>query len=190
MRPILIIASVLMLITHHDLIKFDDFFTSVFPVKSPTVYKNVSSTKTIYHKFSSKTKPDKFEISLKGKTILSGKITFTIHNPSGKLIYKDSFDANLLIDYGINDDNPAVKQQEAYITKRFATFFDNDKFDQPAVKKTDKFDKDYSEDIKVWKEIRADPAAVGFTYLTGEENSRSITWSINQQKVVVYFSCC
>lgn len=90
----------------------------------------------------------------------------------------------------MNDDNPSVKKQELYIKKRFSTFFNEGNFEQPAIKNSDKFDKDYSEDREVWKEIKANPLLVGFTYLTGEENSRSITWSQKQHKVIIYFSCC
>ena len=67
--------------------------------------------------------------------------------------------------------------------------FNEDNFKKPAIDTEDRLDSEYS-DPGNWEAIKADRAAIGFYFLLGEEDGRSIAWSKKLGKVVLYFSCC
>ena len=72
---------------------------------------------------------------------------------------------------------------------RIEGFFNENNFLNPAIKKDEKFDPDYS-DKETWDEIQSDKAAIGFSYLLGEEDGRKIAFSKKKRIVVMYFNCC
>jgi hypothetical protein len=140
------------------------------------------------HKFSNPLKPDQFTLTLSGNSLLNGTISFTITSTDGQNIYSESFPSSYLLNYDI-DPTATKKEKEAFVLKRMKEFFGEENFSAPAVKASDTFDPEYA-DKQVWELLRSDRDAVGFTYLVGEEDSRSIAWSKKQKKVVRYFECC
>ena len=150
---------------------------------------NLAESKTI-HKFSSSADKDTFRIKAVGSHLLTANIIFTISSSSGTLIYSVSFHAIDLINEGLPKGLGASKKdQEKYIVKRIQEFFDEKNFCQPAIKKNEAFDEDYSRK-DIWMDIKSDKTAIGFNYLIGEEDNRKIAYSKKSKKVVLYFNCC
>ncbi len=145
--------------------------------------------KKVMHEFSQQDKKDEFYICIKGKSISDGKVVFKITSHDGIEILKEEFPSYLLMDYGFIGDLNSMKDREKYMKNRIANFFDEKSFIAPAIKEDEKFDKDYS-DREVWLDIKSDQTAIGFRYLMGEEDGRSISYSKKTKKVVVYFNCC
>jgi hypothetical protein len=148
----------------------------------------------ITHQFSDVAHPDTFKLVVQGGNLLNAKITFKIVNYKGKQLYSEVFNSTDLIGYGLEPDSiksapPSNTQQEAYIRKRIKEFFTEENFTKPAIVKNMPFDEDYSDKV-VWKDIGSDRTAVGFNYLLGEEDGKSIAYSKKHRKVVLYFSCC
>ena len=85
--------------------------------------------------------------------------------------------------------NPTDDDRRAYIRKRMQHFFDDENFLIPAIKAAEEFESQYSEKA-YWESIKNDPKAIGFYYLIGEEDGRSIAYSKELKKVVMYFNCC
>jgi hypothetical protein len=82
-----------------------------------------------------------------------------------------------------------VKDTEKYMRNRVKEFFDEKNFNYPAIKQDEVFDEDYS-DMEIWNDIKSDRTAIGFYYLIGEEDGRTIAYSKKTKKVVMYFNCC
>ena len=144
----------------------------------------------ILHKFSQIDKDDEFYICIKGTSILKGKAVFKINNSDGIEIYKVEFPSIELInpDLSLGIDAP-IKDQKLFIKKRILEFFDKNNFISPAINKDDIFDEDYS-DKEIWFDIKSDKTAIGFHYLVGEEDGRSVAYSKKTKKVIIYFNCC
>jgi hypothetical protein len=140
-----------------------------------------------FHNFSSRIEKDTFILKLTGQNIIDGMITFEIVQSSSKIIYKSEFKAVELIGYDYSEEKRFSKKE--YILKRMNEFFNETNFTYPAISKNEKYDSDYS-DKKNWEEIKADSSAIGFTFLLGEENSKSIAYSKKIKKVIEYFHCC
>ena len=155
--------------------------------KTEIIEKILLENKVKKHFSNAKTK-DNFRITITGTSILEGKMTFEIIDSKGKEILKEEYPSYYLIGFVLYDDEPKEKQ-ELYIKKRVAEFFKNDNFFTPAIPTTEKYDEDYS-DKKVWNTIKSDQTSVGFYYLIGEESGNRIAYSKNDNKVVIYFSCC
>jgi hypothetical protein len=141
-----------------------------------------------FHTFSDKIQMDTFLITLRGKSLTEGMVIFTIIDYTGNEIYKITFPSNYLFNYDLK--NEASKQDEkTFILGRIKQFFKDENFKVPAINPSDKFDSDYSEK-EIWDEIQADQSAIGFFYLVGEEDGRSIAYSKKLKKAVMYFNCC
>jgi hypothetical protein len=82
-----------------------------------------------------------------------------------------------------------VKDSEKYIRNRIKEFFEEKNFKYPAIKQDEVLDEDYS-DKEIWNDIQSDRTAIGFFYLIGEEDGRTIAYSKKTKKVVMYFNCC
>ena len=149
----------------------------------------VLATRTVIHAFSEKNQKDTFRLTVTGASILTGKICFEIISYKSKKIYTQTFDAASLLNYDIAPTAPDREKQQ-FIKQRIKDFFNEDNFMNPAIKSEDTFDTDYSSGRKEWEAIKADRSAIGFYYLVGEEDGRSIAWSKTLKKVVLYFNCC
>lgn len=144
----------------------------------------------ISHEFSQTNKNDEFYICIKGTSILTGKVIFTITNSDRIEIYKVEFPSIELInpDLSLGIKAP-IKDQKLFIKNRIIEFFDKKNFISPAINKDVIFDEDYSHK-ESWFDIKSDKTAIGFHYLVGEEDGRSIAYSKKTKKVVLYFNCC
>jgi hypothetical protein len=135
---------------------------------------------------------DTFELVARGNDTLNSIVTFSIRTIEGDTIFSETFPATDLIGYNLLE-TEQLKITDVMrlkvILKRFETFFDSTNFYQPAIKHSDVCDSSYS-DVSVWNDIKSDQTAIGFHFLIGEENGRSIAYSKAKRKVVVYFSCC
>jgi hypothetical protein len=139
------------------------------------------------HIFSDPTKDDTFELTVKGNSLLSGNIRFTITNPQGKLIYTDSMstaDLEASMVYTLNTPAPTPKQREDFVKKRLNEFFDKENFSTPAVAPNDSYNASFGEQT-AWEAIKNDKNAVGFNYLVGKENGRRIAYSKLRKKVML-----
>src|ERR1035437_3461786 len=142
----------------------------------------------IKHAFSNPDKLDLFQVYLKGESILKSKLVFVITNYNGVVLLKEEYSSIDLIGYGL-DNNASNKVQEEFIKKRIAEFFKEDNFSKPAIKLDTEFVSNYSEK-QVWDDIKSDQTAIGFDYLIGEEDGRSIAYSKKFKKVVEFYGCC
>jgi hypothetical protein len=138
--------------------------------------------------FSTKGELDTFKIFVTGKSIREGKCTLQIITQQGEIIYDQSFEAIMLIDFGFSG-NANEAEAENHINYRLETFLSPDKFRYPAIAPSATFEKDHSEK-ETWEEIHADQAAIGFYYLLGKEDKRYIAFSQKRKKVVLYYNCC
>jgi hypothetical protein len=154
------------------------------PVQEPLL-ENV-----IYRTFSNPSTKDKFSISISGTSIVDGTMKFTISTSEGVTIHLEEYPSNYLIGYGLGSTTPpTLKEEEDYIKKRVAEFFNDDNFSSPAIGANDEIDTDYSNE-EDWNDIRSDQTAVGFYYLIAEEAGCQIAYSKKNQKTIKYFCCC
>lgn len=156
--------------------------TSQAPVVKP-LYANRA-----VHPFSSADKPDTFQIAIRGESIITGQVYFQITNPAGQRIYAVDFPATYLLDYGFSE-SITPQKEEQYIKQRIDAYFKPANFSQPAIPAGNSFEADYS-DKSIWQAIKADPSAIGFSYLIGKEDGRQIAYSKTLKKVVLYYNCC
>ena len=142
-----------------------------------------------FHDFSQVGKKDEFYICIRGKSITEGQVIFTIISHDKEMILKEEFPSNFLLGYGFEGDIESVKDREKYMKNRIIEFFEEKNFKYPAIKQDEVFDEDYS--VKeIWNDIQSDRTAIGFYYLIGEEDGRSIAYSKKTKKAVMYFNCC
>ena len=140
------------------------------------------------HNFSSTANKDTFKIIVTGQSINGGQFRFQIITKDGEIILDENYETTMLLDYGLKP-NPTDNEMEEYIKTRIDKFFKDDNFHQPAISKTDTFDKDYSKK-EIWDDIITDQTSIGFYYLIGEEDGRHIAFSKKLGKVVLYYNCC
>jgi hypothetical protein len=140
------------------------------------------------HYFSSPADKDTFKITVTGQSINGGQFRFQIVTKGGEILLDEKYETTMLLDYGLKP-NPTDKETEKYIKTRIDKFFADDNFHQPAISKSDTFDKDYS-DKEIWDDIISDQTSIGFYYLIGEEDGRQIAFSKRLGKVVLYYNCC
>jgi hypothetical protein len=140
--------------------------------------------KTIKHAFSNSNQPDIFTLSLTGKSILKGTVTFKIFTSTNKEIYKEVFPSTDLL--GDMQDVLTNNQKIDTIKNRVKHFFDNENFYKPAIEANAQYDEDET-DKETWVDIKGDRTAVGFLYSHGYESSFGIAYSKKKKKVVQYF---
>lgn len=115
---------------------------------------------------------------------------FTISNSDGKTINLEEYPSKYLIGYGlVSPTQPTLKEEEEYIKKRVAEFFNEENFSNTAIEVGAQIDTDYSNEEN-WNDIKSDQTAVGFSYLIGEEARCQIAYSKKKRKIVKYFCCC
>ncbi len=145
----------------------------------------------VLHSFSDPAKKDEFRIVITGKSLLKGKVLFTITNPEGKNLMKEEFEANFLLGYDFTGNINSKKETDVFITKRINEFFSEDRFSVPAIREDEIFeDQSYYIDKETWDEIKANKQAIGFYYLLGAEDGRHIAFSKKKGKVVMVYNCC
>lgn len=145
----------------------------------------------VLHAFSNPSKKDEFRIVITGKSLLEGKVVFTITNSEGKNLLKEEFDANYLLGYDFTGNIDSKKETDAFIQKRIREFFSEDRFSVPAIEEDVVFeDQSYYIDKETWEEVKANQQAIGFYYLLGSEDGRHIAFSKKKGKAVMFYNCC
>jgi hypothetical protein len=150
--------------------------------------KNIVLSRSVRQPFSEVHKEDLFRLTITGKAIVSGEVSFEIINSNGRILYAETFPAQYLLGYA-DDAEDKPQQKESSIRKRVAEFFNSGNFTRPAIRTGEPFDADYS-DKNTWENIKSNRSAIGFYYLLGEENGRRIAYCKKLKQVLVFFSCC
>jgi hypothetical protein len=145
-------------------------------------------TNETLHHFSSTAIKDTFRIVVTGASVAKGDFRFQIISPELGIVYDQSYTTQWLLDYGAEKDTTTTFK-EHYIKQRIKKFFEAEKFSQPAIDATEKFDS-YVSEATAWEMIKADPEAIGFYYLVGKEDGRKIAYSKTLRRVVLYYNCC
>jgi hypothetical protein len=145
----------------------------------------------ILHTFSDPSKKDEFRIVITGKSLLKGKVLFTITSSERKNLWKEEFNGDFLLGYDFTGNINSQKETDAFIQKRIKEFFGKDRFSTPAIEDDITFeDQSYYIDKETWEEVKANKKAVGFYYLLGSEDGKHIAFSKKKGKVVMFYNCC
>lgn len=140
------------------------------------------------HEFSQAGKPDKFALVLRGKTLLTGELTFTIASGAdNRVIFRETFpvsDLEAAMVYEMKTPTATPAEREAYVRKRLQEFFADKNFVRLAIGPQDKYQPGGTLDKAAWEELRSRKDALGFVYLLGKEDRRKIAWSPMRQQVV------
>ncbi|QNH63135.1 hypothetical protein [Hymenobacter sediminicola] len=138
------------------------------------------------HVFSAPASPDEFRLTLRGKDVLTGEITFTITDAAGQVIFREiltpaDLEASMVNEMKTPTVTPA--EREAYIRRRMDEFFAEKNFRKPALAAKDTY-QEGGADRATWEDIQKRPDAVGFVYLVGKEDRRRIAYSPRTKQVV------
>lgn len=138
------------------------------------------------HVFSAPASPDEFKLTLRGKDVLSGQITFTITDAAGQVIFREvlspaDLEASMVYEMKTPTTTPA--EREAYVRRRMDEFLADKNFRQPALTAKETY-QEGGADRTVWTELQKRPDAVGFVYLVGKEDRRRIAYSPGTKQVV------
>jgi len=144
---------------------------------------------SLQHQFSNPQELDLFKIQIVGKSIMEGIVVFTITNYDDNVIYSVKYPAIQLLGYAFDYEDGTVAEKDEYIRKKVDEYLGSDNFYSPAIKLTDRFDRDYSKE-EIWEDIKSDQSAIGFNYCRSAGWSQRIAYSKSQKKVVMYFECC
>lgn len=151
--------------------------------------KGIAPEYTILKPFSDSVKVDTFKVFLKGTEPKNMVISFSIVAYNGKNIYQKDFKATDLIDnYQSTLDLKKESKQKEFILQEYKLFLDDENFLEPALTENESPDQ-YTPDKDFFTELKASELN-GFQYRLGNENKVCIAWSVKQQKVLPYYSCC
>ncbi|MBT9391726.1 hypothetical protein KLP40_01010 [Hymenobacter sp. NST-14] len=138
------------------------------------------------HVFSAPASPDEFELTLRGRDVLTGQLTFTITDASGQVIFREMLtpaDLEASLAYEMQTPTVTPAEREAYIRRRMDEFFADKNFRQPALTPKDAY-QEGGADRPTWTELQQRPDAVGFVYLVGKEDRRRIAYAPGTRQVV------
>ena len=138
------------------------------------------------HVFSAPASPDEFRLTLRGKDVLTGEITFTITDATGQVIFREvhaAADLEASMAYEMKQTRATPVEREAYVRRRMDEFFADKNFRQPALTAKDSYQAGGA-DRATWDDLRQRPDAVGFAYLVGKEDRRRIAYSPRMKQVV------
>ena len=141
------------------------------------------------HLFSSPSAPDAFSLVLRGPTLLSAEATFTITTAQGEVIFREvltSSDLEAALVYEMKGPTATQTEREAYVRRRIGEFFAESNFQRPALaaKATYPTPPPTSPDQATWNDLKKRPDAIGFHYLVGKEDRRTLAWSPLQKQVI------
>ncbi len=133
-------------------------------------------------------KPDVFRLVLRGKSLLDGTAAFTITNPDGQEIFRESLaaaDLEAAMVYEMKKPTATPAEREAYVRRRVREFFAPAQFRHPAVAAgAARPTGPGAPDAATWNDLRQRPQSVRFSYLVGKEDRRAIAWSPLKKQVV------
>jgi hypothetical protein len=140
------------------------------------------------HTFSSIEHADTFILSAAGKNIFDSYITLRIVSWKGKEIYHDRFSMNDFMERGPKDKRS--QEDSIEVIKKLSQFLNENNFDKASIIVNDALNQAFGELSPGWKEFQVDTLAIGFNYLLGAEDGRSIAFSKTKRKAIIYFRCC
>jgi hypothetical protein len=138
------------------------------------------------HVFSAPASPDEFKLTLRGKDVLTGQITFTITDAAGQVIFREMLtpaDLEASMVYEMKKTTVTPAEREAYVRRRMDEFFADKNFRRPALTAKDAY-QEGGADRATWMELQKRPDAVGFVYLVGKEDRRRIAYAPGSRQVV------
>ncbi|MGV3538998.1 MAG: hypothetical protein ACO1OQ_04260 [Rufibacter sp.] len=142
------------------------------------------------HAFSSPTEQDYFRLTLRGDSILTGTVEFTITTSGGEQIYREQFaaaDLEAALVYEMENNTATTHDREAFILKRMEEFVQPNDFVSPAISSTMTPDTSVVS-LTTWKQIQGKKNSIGFRYLLGKEDGRLLVYDPQQKKAVRYGS--
>jgi hypothetical protein len=140
------------------------------------------------HAFSDQEHADTFSLSVSGANLFDADVTFQIITWRGEEIYSEKFSVNHLMERDARD--PRTSKDSLHILNTLQHFFDNEKFSSPAIPDTSRYAEANLIPREQWIEIWRDATTIGFSFLLGAEDGRSISFSKTVKKVVQYWACC
>lgn len=156
--------------------------------------KEIRQINKLAYFFSSLTKKDTFILELRGNYITKSNINFRIISFQNEVIYEEEFDMMALYGFGpdLTKTNPDSITVENHLVKRFDNFFNLKNFVRPAIKESAKYEELYNSIIpeREWRQIKSNPASVGFGFTLWEESISYIVYSKTRKKVIIYQVCC
>ncbi|MBR9918883.1 hypothetical protein GYB29_14705 [bacterium] len=142
--------------------------------------------------FSSPDSEDLFQIILVGDSVHTGEVTFNIISSKGDTLLNNVYKASAFnMKYAYTNDATTAQISEE-ISNNLNSFFAPSNFSSPAIGKDESeeyVDEDYT-NLDIWKDIKSDQTAVGFTYSLYGEYTNRITYSKSLGKIVSIWSCC
>ncbi|MCY1523359.1 hypothetical protein D9M68_582550 [compost metagenome] len=143
------------------------------------------SLSTIVMPFTDSLKADTFKVELIGNTLKEKVIAFTITAYQGNQIYKTSINGTeLLASEGLKS-LKTEKEKLEYLQEEVKYFFDDEHFVIPAVMPTEKADL-HVPDKAFYEELKHSQLN-GFNYRNGKNSKIYIAWSVQAQKVMIYY---
>ncbi|MCB2378068.1 hypothetical protein LGH70_10775 [Hymenobacter sp. BT635] len=138
------------------------------------------------HRFSAPGTPDLFTVVLRGQSVLTGEVTFTITDAAGQTIFRELLtpaDLEASMVYEMKTPTATQAEREAFVRRRLDTFFAEANFHQPALGPKETYAPGEL-DRATWDDLRQRPDAVSFHYLVGKEDRRRIVWAPLKKQVV------
>ena len=134
----------------------------------------------VVRRFSDERQKDTLSVAVNGESILTGEVDLQITNHEGRLIYRDAFPANVLLNHtGLI----RPEQDEKAVKKRIDDFFDTAHFTPPMVVNSGSLNTADSGKT-AWKGIQVDPTTICFSYRAGRRGLSQIAYSKDLQKVI------
>ncbi|MCB2407388.1 hypothetical protein [Hymenobacter lucidus] len=137
------------------------------------------------HTFSAPVAPDQFALVLRGPSVLTGEVSFTITDAAGQVIFREMLspaDLEASMVYEMKTATATPAEREAFVRRRLDTFFAEANFHKPAISPKETYAPG-DLDRATWDDLRKRPDAVSFHYLVGKEDRRRIVWSPLKKQV-------
>lgn len=148
---------------------------------------NLAATEKIFStSFSDTLQADTFKVTLTGNDSKTSRINLHIIDYTGKEIYEAEISGTELLKANKKLKNESERMD--YLKNEIAYFFEEEHFLEPAVMPDEQPDKNVP-DIAFYNELKK-TGLNGFNFRTGEESKVYIGWSVKEQKVKAYYTCC
>ena len=138
------------------------------------------------HAFSAPGTTDLFQLVVRGTSLLTGEVEFTITDAAGQTIFREMLspaDLEASMVYEMKTPTATPAEREAFVRRRLDSFFAEQNFHRPALKPEEAYAPG-TLDRPTWDDLRKRPDAVSFHYLVGKEDRRRIAWSGLKKQVV------
>ncbi|WP_192823560.1 hypothetical protein [Rufibacter sp. LB8] len=154
--------------------------------KTSTTNQSIKHVVQRSHAFSSSDAQDFFRLELRGDSITTSTVLFTITSSQGQLLHRQTFSAADLeasLVYEMTTPTATLPQREAYILRRMNEFVQPDRFVTPAITQSQNPDTSFVS-LKDWQRLQAQPNTIGFKYTLGKEDGHLLVYDPTQKKAV------